>query len=214
MTERSWAGIRVDYGLAGLAESDVADDPMTQLSGWLDQAVAADAADATAMVLATVSSDGRPSARTVLCKGVDDDGVVFFTNQSSRKGRELAANPACAAVFRWDSLQRQVIVRGTAGMVPGAESDAYFASRPRPSQIAAWASRQSEVIEARSVLEDRVAAIERRFADGAVPRPPFWGGYRIVPDDVELWQGRPSRLHDRLRYRRQDGGWRLERLSP
>jgi pyridoxamine 5'-phosphate oxidase len=214
MTDHPLAGIRTEYGLAGLDEGEMADDPLTQLSRWLDQAMAADAAEPTAMVLATVSADGRPSARTVLCKGVDEGGVVFFTNHSSRKGRELAANPACAAVFRWDALQRQVILRGVAGTLPGAGSDAYFASRPRPSQIAAWASRQSEVIEDRSVLERRVADLERRFAGGPVPRPPFWGGYRIVPEDVELWQGRPSRLHDRLRYRRREEGWRIERLSP
>lgn len=184
---------------------------------WVAAAVAAGEAEPTAMVLATTGLDGSPSARTVLLKGIDD-GFVFFTNRNSRKGRELAGHRACAAVLRWDLMHRQVTARGEVVEVSDAESDSYFRSRPRGSRIAAWASRQSEVIADRSTLEAWVDEVEARFPDEEIPRPAFWGGYRLVPSEVELWQGRRSRLHDRLRWTRRtsaDGdGWIVERLSP
>jgi pyridoxamine 5'-phosphate oxidase len=208
------ASIRKDYDVGTLDAADLPAEPLVAVRGWLAEAVAAGVLEPTAMVVSTATPDGAPSSRTVLLKGVDDRGLTFFTNRGSRKGRQLAANPRCAALLRWDALHRQVGVTGTAELVDDAESDAYFASRPRGSQVGAWASRQSEVIADRGVLERWAAEVEERFP-GEVPRPPFWGGYRIVPDSVELWQGRPSRLHDRLRYRRgEDGAWILERLSP
>jgi pyridoxamine 5'-phosphate oxidase len=200
-----------------LDEADVADDPLVQFRRWYADAVAAVLPEADAMILATATPDGRPSARTVLLKGVDH-GLVFFTNHHSRKGRELAANPRAAAVFLWRALDRQVNLTGDVGHLTAEESDAYFATRPRGSQVGAWASAQSEVIAGRHVLEARFAETEERFGGRGVPRPPFWGGFRLTPDAVELWQGRPDRLHDRLRYRRlgegAGTGWGIERLSP
>jgi pyridoxamine 5'-phosphate oxidase len=182
---------------------------------WIDEAVDAGAPDATAVQLATVGPDGRPAARTVLLKGLDERGFSFFTNHESRKGRHLAANPACAMVLFWRNLDRQVTVTGDAERLPDAESDDYFASRPRGSQIGAWASHQSSVLPDRDALDAAVAEVEARFAgEGAIPRPPWWGGYVLRPDTVELWQGRDDRLHDRIRYTCHGGAWTRERLSP
>jgi pyridoxamine 5'-phosphate oxidase len=218
VTSDPLADLREDYGAVGLREEDVPAAPLDAVRAWVDAAVAAGEREPTAMVVATVSAEGQPSARTVLLKGIDGRGLVFFTNRESRKGRELAGEPRCAAVLRWDGLHRQVSVRGRAELVDDTESDAYFVSRPRGSRIGAWASRQSEVIADRSVLEAWVAEIEERYPGDDIPRPPFWGGYRIVPEAVELWQGRTSRLHDRLHWRRDGAGtdapWVVERLSP
>jgi len=195
----------------GFDVGDVAPHPLVQFARWYEEAAAVPQRDA--MCLATVA-DGAPSARMVLLKGVDDRGLVFYTNHGSAKGRDVAANPAVALVFHWQPLGRQVRIVGWAERVGDADSDAYFATRERGSQLGAWASHQSTVLADRAELEARLAAVTARFADGPVPRPPWWGGYRVVPDAVELWQGRADRLHDRLRYLRGDGGWRVERLAP
>jgi pyridoxamine 5'-phosphate oxidase len=211
----SIADLRREYTLRGLNESDVDPDPVVQFCHWFDQALAAGVTEPNAMVLATAAPDGWPSARVVLLKGVDERGFSFFTNYHSRKGRELAANPHAALTFFWPELERQVRVKGTVGVVTPEESDDYFRSRPLDSQLGAWASPQSEAISGRDELERRLAEVRERFAGGAVPRPSHWGGYRLAPTEVEFWQGRPGRLHDRLRYVRDpDGAWRLGRLGP
>ncbi len=202
------ASLRQEYAAAGLAAADLAPTWEAQFGRWFEQARVL--REPNAMVLAT--ADGPPSARTVLLKGVDT-GFVFFTNRTSRKGRELAANPCASLVFPWFDLERQVIVQGRVEQVTEAETEAYFHSRPRGAQLGAWASHQSTVISGREVLELRRAELEQRFPD-AVPVPPFWGGSRVVPASVEFWQGRPDRLHDRLRYRLAGSDWVVERLSP
>jgi pyridoxamine 5'-phosphate oxidase len=208
------SSLRRDYARASLSEADVDADPIRQFGLWLQEAMAAEVPDPTAMTLATATPDGRPSARVVLLKGFDAGGFTFYTNDESRKGRELAANPHAALVFYWPELERQVRVEGAVTPAGDAESDAYFASRPLGSRLGAWASPQSEVIAGREVLDRAVAELAARFG-GEVPRPPHWGGYRVSPDAVEFGQGRPSRLHDRLRYaRRPEGGWLRERLAP
>ena len=194
-------------------ENDLADEPIAQLEAWLAEAREA-VPRADVMALATADAGGRPSTRMVLLRGVDLRGVSFFTNRDSRKGRELRENPRAAAVVHWWELGRQVRVEGPVEELSGAESRAYWATRPRDSQIAAWASRQSKPLSGRDELDARVAGTGARFAGGDVPLPPFWGGYRIVPESVEFWQHRDSRLHDRVRYARIAGGWRRERLAP
>ncbi|MEA2693831.1 MAG: pyridoxamine 5-phosphate oxidase [Acidobacteriota bacterium] len=207
--------LRREYEQAGLSEADLAADPVVQFRAWFAQALAADPRDANAMTLATADREGRPSARIVLLKGADERGFVFFTNYESRKGRDLTENPHAALVFFWPLLDRQVRVEGRVERTSREESAAYFRSRPFPARVGAWASRQSRVLPGREELEREVARAAERFADGEVPLPDFWGGYRLAPAAIELWQGRPSRLHDRFRYERSPaGGWRVERLSP
>jgi len=206
--------LRVDYKRAALSERDAASDPFELFTRWFDEAVAAAIPEPNAMTLATVDAAGRPAARIVLMKGIDARGVVFHTNYDSRKGRDLAGNPRAALLFFWVGLERQVRIDGTAERVSAEDSDAYFAARPRGSQISAWASPQSAPVADRAWLEARFAECEARFASGAVPRPPNWGGVRVVPDRFEFWQGRASRLHDRLVWSRQGDGWTIGRLAP
>jgi len=207
------AGLRTEYKRETLDEAAVDRDPFVQFARWFDEAVAARLPDPNAMTLATARPDGRPSARTVLLKGVDARGLRFFTNYESRKAQELAPGAYAALLFYWQALERQVRVEGSVERIDERESDAYFATRPLPSRIGAWASPQSQLIPNRTWLEQRFADAQTRFA-GAVPRPPYWGGYRVVPDVFEFWQGRESRLHDRIAYRRVRDGWTIERLAP
>jgi pyridoxamine 5'-phosphate oxidase len=199
----------------GLDESMLAADPVDQFSAWLADAVAAGLPEPNAMVLSTASAAGRPRSRSVLLKDHSEAGLVFYTNRTSAKAQDLAANAYASVLFPWYALRRQVIVQGTVTPLSQAESEPYFHSRPRGSQLGAWASRQSSVIESRAVLEDTYAELEQRWPEGTqVPMPDFWGGYRLVPEVVEFWQGRLNRLHDRLRYRREGARWLVERLSP
>jgi pyridoxamine 5'-phosphate oxidase len=212
--------LRREYELGGLDDGDLDDDPFAQFGLWLDQAMAADPLDPTSVVLATADRRGRPSARVVLLKGFDEQGFVFFTNYDSRKGRELAENPWAALAFFWAALDRQVRVEGEVEKVSAAESDAYYASRPLGSRLGAWASPQSRPLASRDDLEQALVRLaeeaEARQVRGEIlPRPEFWGGYRLRPESIEFWQGRPSRLHDRFLYERQpDGLWRRTRLAP
>jgi pyridoxamine 5'-phosphate oxidase len=213
MTSRI-ADLRRDYKTRALSESDVHADPIAQFRQWLDEAIWADLLDATAMTLATITPDGAPSARVVLLKGIGAEGFTFFTNYESAKAADLDANPRACLVSFWAELERQVRIRGTASRVDAGVSDAYFASRPLDSQQGAWASPQSQVIPDRASLEARLADVAARYGSGPVPRPPFWGGYVVAPSTIEFWQGRANRLHDRLRYRRSDERWIIERLAP
>ena len=206
---------RVQYETAGLDVADVADDPIEQWLRWHDEALAAGLAEPNAMTLSTVDLHGAPDARIVLARGVDRHGFVFYTNYESAKSRQLTARPVAAATFGWLDLHRQVRVRGAVERVSERESDEYFAGRPRASQIGAWASPQSEQIADRDELDRLVEARRLAFETAdVVPRPSFWGGWRLVPDELEFWQGRPSRLHDRIRFRRVDDRWDLTRLAP
>ncbi len=210
----SLADLRKDYALAGLTEKDLARDPFRQFDKWFQEAEAAKLTEPNAMILATVGRDGRPAARTVLLKGVDGRGFVFYTNYDSRKGRELDANPRATLLFPWLALERQVTVEGSVTRLTREESEAYFHSRPQASQLGAWASPQSTVIAGRKTLEDAYKAVEKKYAGAPIPLPPHWGGFRVAPETVEFWQGRRSRLHDRLRYQRNKDGWSVERLAP
>ena len=211
---RDVADLRKEYTRAGLAESDVAADPIEQFRRWFDAALDAGLHEPNAMTVATATRDGSPSARVVLLKGFDSRGFVFYTNYEGRKGRELEENPRAALLFYWGELERQVRVEGTVSRVSEEESDAYYASRPRGSRLGAWASEQSRVVEGRKVLEERTADLEAEYEGREMPRPAFWGGYRVWPEVVEFWQGRENRLHDRIVYRREDEGWKIERLQP
>jgi pyridoxamine 5'-phosphate oxidase len=199
-----------------LRETDVDTNPLRQFRRWFDEAQAAEVVEPDAMFLATATPDGRPSGRVVLLRGFDERGFVFFTNYESRKGQELVTNPRAALVFFWDALDRQVRVEGRVERTSSAESDAYYKTRPRGSQIGAWASPQSAMLPGREALDRKVAEAEARFAGlDTVPRPLHWGGFRVAPDVIEFWQGQPSRLHDRLRFQRQgDGTWLMQRLAP
>lgn len=220
--ESELAGLRRSYEVSSLDEKSLADNPLAQLHVWLDDALAAAVPEPNAMTLATVGDDQRPSARTVLLKGLDDRGLMFATNLQSTKGQQLIANPAVAAVFLWHQLSRQVCVQGRAELAPSTDSDAYFASRPREHQLGAWASHQSSVIASSDEVKRAYAQAEQDYPTGVhVPRPPHWGCVIIVPESVEFWQGQPSRLHDRLRFVRVGVGglgdssaWHLERLAP
>jgi pyridoxamine 5'-phosphate oxidase len=232
------ADLRREYNLTGLRRRDLDPDPIAQFNRWFEQASGARASgrlmktliriykallmvsgaqpmDVNAMTLATADKDGRPSARVVLLKGLDARGFIFFTNYDSRKGQELAQNPRAALVFYWAGLERQVCVAGDVVVLPANESEAYFNSRPRGSRLAAWASRQGEVIRDRAALEEKWKQLEQQFPGDEVPRPDYWGGYVLTPIRFEFWQGRPSRLHDRFRYTKQtDASWLIERLAP
>jgi len=210
----SVADLRREYALARLDEKDVSRDPIAEFARWFAEAQAAEVEEPNAMVLATATSDGTPSARVVLLKGFDERGFVFFTDYRSRKGAELEANPRAALVLHWSELERQVRITGDVTRTSAEESEAYYRSRPLGSRLGAWVSHQSQAIPSRDVLEGGLREVERRFAGGDVPLPPYWGGYRVRPGAIEFWQGRENRLHDRVRYEREGDRWKIERLAP
>ena len=212
--QKELAALRQDYSRHELSKTSVAADPFDQFSKWFAEAVSAEIFEPNAMHLGTAAPDGRPSGRTVLLKGFDSEGFKFYTNYNSNKARDLTANPACYIHFFWKELERQVLITGTASRTSDADSDEYFASRPYASQIGALASAQSSVVASREVLEDRFAELTDQYPEGSVPRPPFWGGFRVIPAFFEFWQGRRSRLHDRIKYVRRDSSWEISRLSP
>jgi pyridoxamine 5'-phosphate oxidase len=210
----SVADLRREYALARLDEKDVSRDPIAEFARWFAEAQAAEVEEPNAMVLATATSDGTPSARVVLLKGFDERGFVFFTDYRSRKGAELEVNPRAALVLHWSELERQVRITGDVTRTSAEESEAYYRSRPLGSRLGAWVSHQSQAIPSRDVLEGGLREVERRFAGGDVPLPPYWGGYRVRPGAIEFWQGRENRLHDRVRYEREGDRWKIERLAP
>jgi pyridoxamine 5'-phosphate oxidase len=215
LSDNSISHLRKEYTNAGLTENELDPNPFKQFRKWLNQALEVGLPEPTAMTLATATKDGKPSARMVLLKHFDEEGFVFFTNYKSRKGRELLRNPAAALVFYWVELERQVRIIGTAKKVSHEESEQYFRTRPIGSQLAAWASKQSEILQSRQEIEKRVLELEAQYTNKEIPVPPIWGGFRIKPTEIELWQGRPNRLHDRLRYALARGGkWKIERLAP
>ncbi|AFY90347.1 pyridoxamine 5'-phosphate oxidase [Chroococcidiopsis thermalis] len=209
------ADLRIDYQLEGLQETDVDPNPLRQFQIWFDRALSAQIPEPNAMTLATATTDAIPSARIVLLKGFDERGFVFYTNYQSHKGQELTTNPHAALVFWWAELERQVRIEGRVEQVSAQESDEYYRSRPLNSRLGAWASEQSQVVESRAALEQRLQELQTKYENRDIPRPPYWGGFRVIPNAIEFWQGRPSRLHDRLRYRLlENGSWTIERLSP
>ena len=214
--DSSIADLRQNYTLAGLSETDLNDDPIEQFNSWFQQALDADLLEPNAMTLATATPDGKPTARIVLLKGVSAKGFVFYTNYESQKGQQLIANPYAALVFLWNKLERQIRIEGKVEKLTAEESAEYFHSRPKASQLGAWASDQSRVIPNREVLEKKLAQLQEQYSgDATVPLPEHWGGFRVVPNRIEFWQGRPSRLHDRLVYDLQtNGSWQIKRLSP
>lgn len=214
MDPKKLAAMRLEYSSRKLSRSAASADPFEQFSRWFDEVLEAEIVEPNAMLLGTANAAGNPSGRIVLLKGVDKSGFVFFTNYESRKARDLAENPQCFLHFFWRELERQVAIYGLADRVSDLESDEYFASRPYESRIGAWASQQSRRIASRRELEARFEEFKRRYPGPDVPRPPFWGGFRVKPERFEFWQGRPGRLHDRLEYTFVEGKWRIERLSP
>ena len=214
MTTKSLADLRRDYAMADLRRKDLLPDPLEQFQKWFAAALEAQVPEPNAMTLATTDGRGQPSARTVLLKGLDPRGFVFFTNYDSPKAHDLEGNPRAALLFHWRELERQVSIRGLAAKVSGEESEAYFKSRPLASKLAAWASNQSEKIPNRGFLEKKLAEVSRKYPGEDVPVPPYWGGYAVTAETMEFWQGGPGRLHDRFCYTRQSGGWVIERLSP
>ena len=214
MSEKTIADIRREYSREELAEDRVSNDPFDQFNVWLKEALAAELPEPTAMTLSTADATARPSSRVVLLKGYDNNGFIFFTNYESQKGRELGSNPFASLNFFWPELERQVNISGSVERVSESDSEEYFRSRPFESRIGAWASKQSSTLSSRLELEERVAALTAQYSDGDVPLPPFWGGFRVMPSRFEFWQGRPSRLHDRICYLLDEGKWSIVRLSP
>jgi pyridoxamine 5'-phosphate oxidase len=214
--DSSIADLRQNYTLAGLTETDLDSNPIQQFALWFDQALAADLIEPNAMTLATATAEGKPTARIVLLKGFNEQGFVFYTNYGSQKGQQLIANPYAALVFLWDKLERQIRIEGQVEKLSADESLAYFHSRPKASQLGAWTSAQSQVIPNREVLEQKLVSLQEQYSgDATIPLPEHWGGFRVIPNRIEFWQGRPSRLHDRLVYDLQmDGNWSISRLSP
>jgi pyridoxamine 5'-phosphate oxidase len=215
MQQKAIADLRKDYTLQDLNEAEVDPNPFIQFKRWFDQALLSQLAEPNAMTLATATTEGKPSARIVLLKDFDEQGFVFYTNYNSQKGQQLTENPQASLVFWWVELERQVRISGRVEKVSSNQSDEYYKSRPKSSRLGAWASNQSEVIPSREVLEQRMHDLEVKYQNQDVPRPPHWGGFRVVPSEIEFWQGRQSRLHDRLLYTYLgDGSWKIQRLSP
>ncbi|MGB7441195.1 MAG: pyridoxamine 5'-phosphate oxidase [Coleofasciculaceae cyanobacterium] len=213
--DASVANLRKDYSFKELSEKELNPNPFVQFKAWFEGVLEAQLPEPNAMTLATATSDGKPSARMVLLKDYDELGFVFYTNYESQKGQQLLESPWAALVFWWPELERQVRIEGRVEKVSAAESDAYFHSRPQNSQLGAWVSSQSQVITSREVLEQRLQQLQQEYENKQIPRPPHWGGFRVIPNEIEFWQGRPNRLHDRLVYRRsEEGNWLIQRLSP